>query len=367
MIQDPRLNKIAKLLLNHSLEFKDNESLLIRFHISAKPLVLEIMKEAKLFNANITYEILDDDINFASYEYSSKLGVIAQTESLKTLYSYADCVISIYSPTNKFAGSIVESKKRVDCVKQRREAINIVNKKRWVLLNYPNTTMAENAKMSDSQFFDYYCSVNNVDYKQMYENMLPLKALMEKTDKVRIVSPNTDISFSIKGMPVIPCAGKNNVPDGEVFSAPIKDSVNGYITYNTPSPYQGIEFSGIRLEFKDGKIIKSTAKSNNEDLENIFNTDAGARYVGEFAIGVNPAVTSPMGNILYDEKIFGSIHFTPGNSYDDCNNSNKSSIHWDLVLIQTEEYGGGSIYFDDVLIRENGLFVVSELLKLNKR
>ncbi len=199
----------------------------------------------------------------------------------------------------------------------------------------------------------------------MNEAMQSLKTLMEKTDKVRLVAPGTDLTFSIKGMPAIPCAGDCNIPDGEVFTAPIKDSVNGVIQYNTASPYQGTVFSNVCLEFKDGKIIKATADNNVEQLNEIFNSDEGARYVGEFAIGVNPLIQHPMGDILFDEKIDGSLHFTPGQAYEEADNGNRSAIHWDLVLIQRPEYGGGSIYFDDVLIRKDGRFVLSELECLN--
>ncbi len=194
--------------------------------------------------------------------------------------------------------------------------------------------------------------------------MDPLKALMERTDRVRLVAPGTDISFSIKGMPAIKCAGGLNIPDGEIYSAPVKDSVNGVITYNTPSMQQGVKYDGISLTFENGKIVKA-ACTEGGDIEQVFNIDEGARYVGEFAIGVNPYVTKPMLDTLFDEKISGSIHFTPGNSYDDCDNGNKSALHWDLVLIMTPEYGGGEIWFDDVLIRKDGRFVVPELLGLN--
>ena len=155
-----------------------------------------------------------------------------------------------------------------------------------------------------------------------------------------------------------------NIPDGEVYTAPVKDSVNGVLTYNTPSIYQGFTFENVCLTFKDGKIVDAKA-NDTERINKVFDTDEGARYIGEFAIGVNPYITSPMKDILFDEKIMGSFHFTPGNSYDDAPNGNHSSIHWDLVCIQTPEYGGGEIYFDDVLIRKDGLFVVEDLKCLN--
>ena len=188
---------------------------------------------------------------------------------------------------------------------------------------------------------------------------------MEKTDKVRIVGPNTDITFSIKGLPAIPCCGTCNIPDGEIYTAPVKNSVNGYITYNTPSPYQGNIYEDVHLEFENGKIVNCSAKENTDGLIKIFDTDEGSRYVGEFSFGLNPLILNPIGDILYDEKIKGSIHFTPGTCYKDCDNGNVSSVHWDLVLIQRKEFGGGEIYFDDVLIRKDGKFVLEQLKDLN--
>ena len=225
-------------------------------------------------------------------------------------------------------------------------------------------SMAQLAKMSTEAFEDFYFQVCNLDYSKMSAAMDSLVELMDQTDKVRLVGPGTDLTFSIKGIKAIKCAGELNIPDGEVYSAPVRDSVNGVVTYNTPSPYQGFTFENVKLTFKDGKIIEATA-NNTERINKVFDTDEGARYVGEFAIGVNPYILHPMQDILFDEKIDGSFHFTPGQCYDDAYNGNKSNIHWDLVNIQRPEYGGGEIYFDDVLIRKDGRFVIPELEKLN--
>jgi aminopeptidase len=195
--------------------------------------------------------------------------------------------------------------------------------------------------------------------------MEPLEKLMESADQVRITGPDTDLTFSIKGLPAIPCAGEMNIPDGEIFTAPVRESVNGIITYNTPAVYQGLTYEGIRLEFKDGKIIKATSSNDTERLNQTLNTDEGARFIGEFSIGVNPYILKPMKDTLFDEKICGSIHFTPGQAYQECDNGNRSAIHWDLVLIQRPEYGGGEIYFDGKLIRKDGRFVLAELEGLN--
>ena len=149
-----------------------------------------------------------------------------------------------------------------------------------------------------------------------------------------------------------------------MYTAPVKDSVNGVIAYNVPSIENGTKFENVRLEFKNGKIVDIKANDTKRATA-IFDTDEGARYVGEFALGVNPYITDGMGDILFDEKISGSIHFTPGACYDSAWNGNVSAIHWDLVMSQTEAYGGGEIYFDDVLIRKNGRFVLPELFGLN--
>jgi len=198
----------------------------------------------------------------------------------------------------------------------------------------------------------------------MSKAMDPLVDLMNRTDKVHIVGKGTDLTFSIKGIPAIKCDGKMNIPDGEVYTAPVKDSVNGVITYNTPSEYNGFTYQDVRFTFKDGKIVKAEA-NDNERINKVLDTDEGARYVGEFAIGVNPYINKAMNDTLFDEKIAGSFHFTPGSCYDDCSNGNKSAVHWDLVCIQTPEYGGGEMYFDDVLVRKDGRFVLPELEGLN--
>jgi aminopeptidase len=237
--------------------------------------------------------------------------------------------------------------------------------KKWVLLNYPTEGNAHKAKMSFDAYFDYIIEVSAVNYAKMNDAFAPLKKLMENTDRVRLTAPGTDLSFSIKGIPVIPCAGEYNIPEGEIFTAPVKNSVNGVITYNTPSPQSGSVFTHVSLTFENGRIISASADQDLELLESVFNTDEGARFVGEFAIGVNPLVTKPMGDTLFDEKIAGSIHFTPGRSYDEAPNGNTSAIHWDLVLIQTPEFGGGEIYFDERLIRKDGRFVIPELAGLN--
>ena len=239
-----------------------------------------------------------------------------------------------------------------------------VPKTRWVVMRYPSPSMAQQAGMSTEAFEDYYFNVCNLDYSKMDKALDSLKALMERTDKVRIVGKGTDLEFSIKGIPAVKCAGEMNIPDGEIYTAPVNNSVNGVISYNTPSLRDGFTFENVVLKFKDGRIVEATS-NDTERINKIFDIDEGARYVGEFAIGVNPYITVPMKDTLFDEKIAGSFHFTPGSCYDDADNGNQSALHWDLVCIQTPEYGGGEMYFDGVLIRKDGRFVLPELECLN--
>ncbi|MEX2461317.1 MAG: aminopeptidase [Paenibacillaceae bacterium] len=239
-----------------------------------------------------------------------------------------------------------------------------INFTKWCVMRYPSPSMAQLASTSTEAFEDFYFQVCNLDYSKMDKAMEPLVTLMNKTDMVRLVSPGTDLSFSIKDIPAIKCSGLRNIPDGEVYTAPVKNSVNGVLAYNTPTIYSGTSFDNIVLRFEHGKIVEATA-NNTKKLNEILDSDEGSRFIGEFAIGVNPYIQTPMKDILFDEKIDGSIHFTPGQAYEIADNGNRSSVHWDMVLIQRPEYGGGEIYFDDVLIRKDGRFVLPELEILN--
>ena len=239
-----------------------------------------------------------------------------------------------------------------------------VKKTRWCVLRWPTPSMAQAAGMSTEAFENLYFDVCTMNYRKMARAMQPLERLMKRTDRVRIKGPGTDLSFTIKGIGAKMCKGDRNIPDGEVFSCPVKNSINGQIQFNTPTIYSGTKFENVLLEFEDGKVVK--AKSNNtKRLNEILDTDAGARYTGEFSLGFNPYILNPMCDILFDEKIAGSLHFTPGQAYKECDNGNRSAVHWDMVLIQRKDWGGGEVWFDDELIRRNGIFLPRDLKGLN--
>ncbi|MCX7950836.1 MAG: aminopeptidase [Clostridiales bacterium] len=364
---DPRITTLAHNLINYSCRLKEGEKVLIETIGLELPLVKELVKEAYKVGAIPFVTIKNKSVDRALLMGATEeqMQMMAKYEAARM--SDMDAYIGIRSGDNSSELSDVPSE-RMDLYfkyfwKEVHGKIR-VPKTKWVVLRYPSPSMAQLANTSTEAFEDFYFNVCNLDYSKMSKAMDPLVELMNKTDKVRIVGKGTDLTFSIKDIPAVKCDGKMNIPDGEVYTAPVKDSVNGYITYNTPAEYQGFTYENIRLEFKDGKIVNATA-NDTERINKVFDTDEGARYVGEFAIGVNPYIVKPMKDTLFDEKIVGSIHFTPGSSYDDAFNGNKSAIHWDLVYIQTPEYGGGEIYFDDVLIRKDGRFVLPELEGLN--
>ena len=361
-----RIKELAKILINYSVRAKEGEKVLIESRgLHPIPLVKALIKECHAVGALPFVQLNEPTI-------TSELIMSGNEELFKgmddlDLYrmKQMDCYIGIGSPEN-----IAEMRDvPVDYIKShqqitRRSFDQRVDGTRWVVLRYPNAAMAQLADMSQEAFEDFYFDVSTLDYEKMDKAMDALKELMEKTDKVRITGPATDLTFSIKGMSAIKCSGQVNIPDGEIYTAPIKDSVEGTLTYNTPSDYMGFVYSDICFEFKEGKIVKATS-NDTERINSILDTDEGARYIGEFAIGVNPFIEKPMLETLFDEKIKGSFHFTPGQAYETADNGNKSSIHWDLVAIQREDYGGGEMYFDDVLIRKDGIFVLEELKALN--
>ena len=359
--------KLAKVLCGHSTKIASGENVMLDFSETPSEMAEALIEE---ICARGAYPF----VRINSPRISRALAMCATPERLKTaadidmgMIQKMDAYIAIRGAQNIYENSDVPQEKMAMISAAMKESVDWrVNKTKWVVLRWPTPSMAQLARMSTEAFQDFYFEVCTMDYSRMTPGMDALRRLMEETDSVRITGKGTDLEFSIKGMRAITCGGQYNIPDGEVFTAPVLDSVQGTIEYNTPPIYNGTSFDSIRLEFKDGKIIGAYSPSNAGKLREILSSDSGASRIGEFALGFNPYITKPMCDILFDEKIAGSFHFTPGQAYSEADNGNKSRIHWDMVCIQTPEYGGGEIYFDGKLIRKDGLFVGdSELEKLN--
>lgn len=363
---DNRIEKLSRLLVEYSCSVKAGDKVLIEYEgAETKNLVKNII--------DVIYEKgAVPFVNISDSEVNRKLLMNCTEEQILTMKSYKlkqmeamDAYIGIRGGNNTCELSDVPSEKLSIYNKGLLEVLNYrVDKTKWVILRYPNYSMAQMAGTSLDSFTNFYFDVCTLDYLKMSKAMDSLVELMNKTDKVHIIGPGTDLTFSIKGINAVKCDGKCNIPDGEVYTAPVIDSMNGHIRYNTPSLEEGFTYENISFEIEKGKIVKAEA-NDSEKINSLLDTDEGARYFGEFAIGVNPYILHPMKDTLFDEKIAGSFHLTPGMCYEDAPNGNKSAVHWDLVCIQREEYGGGEIYFDDVLIRKNGIFVQKELEGLN--
>jgi aminopeptidase len=364
-MKDKRNEILARLLLDYSVKLKKGEVLYLE--IKGKEtleLGKEIIKYATSKGAVPFWYYNDESLSRQWVGQAKDEQFKKQAKLHLHLMKQADAYIGLRGSDNPFDLADIDRKQIDKNNSLFYKPVHLeerVKRSKWVVLRFPNNAMAQLAETSQETFEKFYYDVCCADYAKMSRAMNPLVKLMNKTDKVHITGPGTDLKFSIKKIPIVKCDGTRNIPDGEVYTAPVKNSVNGTIKFNTPSLYQGVVYNDIQFTFEKGKIIKATCSGDNKKLNKILDTDPGARYIGEFAIGVNPFILHPMKDTLFDEKIAGSFHFTPGQCYDEAPNGNNSAIHWDLVMIQRKDYGGGEIYFDDKLIRKDGVFTDAKL------
>lgn len=362
---DPRYTKLARLLINYSTKLKKGECALLDMIDVPDEFVVELVRAVRAVGGTPLVEMrhprVSRELLRGTNATHATLVRDLEMRRMKKVQAY----IAIRGAANTSENSDVPSDKMALFSRITRPVQNYrVNQTRWCVLRWPSPSMAQAAGMSTEAFENLYFDVCTMDYAKMARAMAPLQKRMAKADCVQLKSPGTDLTFSIKGIGAKMCKGDRNIPDGEVFSCPVKESVNGVIQFNTPTIYSGTKFENVKLVFKDGKVVEATS-NNTKKLNEILNTDAGARYVGEFSLGFNPYILNPMCDILFDEKIAGSLHFTPGQAYEDCGNGNKSAVHWDMVLIQRKEWGGGEILFDGEVIRKDGIFLPKDLKPLN--
>ncbi len=365
-MHDARFDKLAKLLVKYSTRLKRNQNVLIEAFDVPDEMTIALIRAARKAGAIPFVQVqrarIGRELALEASDRQLTLAGRHELARMKKMHAY----IALRGSNNITELSDVPvAKMQLVAKKMRPVQDQRVKKTKWVVLRWPTPSMAQLAGMSTQAFEDFYFEVCTLDYRKLQPGMKALKALMEKTDRVEIKGPGTDLRFSIKGIPAVICGGDRNIPDGEVFTAPVKNSVEGHITFNAPTIYQSIAFDGIRLDFRQGKIVEA-ASNQTEKLNKILDSDAGARYIGEFSLGFNPYVLEPMRDILFDEKIAGSFHLTPGQAYEEADNTNRSQVHWDMVNIQRPSYGGGEIYFDGKLIRRDGEFLPKPLRSLSR-
>lgn len=362
---DPRYIKLAELLTRFSVKVRKGDKVLIDVQEIPEEMVLALIRSVRAAGGlpfvHLRQSRISRELFLEGTEEQFKTENAWELFRMKRMQAY----IAFRGSDNVFESSDIPGERMKSAMQCLRPVLNHrVRKTRWCVLRWPNPAMAQQGSMSTEAFRDFYFRVCTLDYARMTAGMKALKQRMEKTRKVEITGPGTELRFSIEGMSAIPCGGTHNIPDGEVFTAPVRASVEGEISFNAPTVYQGISFENIRLRFRKGKVVEATG-SDTERLNQILDSDAGARFIGEFAIGFNPHILHPMGDILFDEKIAGSFHFTPGQAYEEADNGNRSAVHWDMVSIQRPEFGGGEIRFDGKVVRKDGLFVPKSLQKLN--
>jgi aminopeptidase len=362
---DPRYQKLARLLVAYSTALKKGDRVLVEAIDVPDDFTVELIRAIRGAGALPIVEVrhprVTRELLRGTDQPQATLTRDLELFRMKKMQAY----IALRGSANANENADVDSKRMALYSKTLRPVLNYrVSKTRWVVLRWPSPSMAQSAGMSTEAFENLYFEVCTMDYPKMAKAMAPLERRMKKAGQVRLRGPGTELTFSIKGLGAKMCKGDRNIPDGEVFSCPVKNSIQGFIQFNTPTLYAGTRFENVRLEFKDGKIVKATA-NNTKKLNEILDTDPGARYTGEFSLGFNPYIQNPMCDILFDEKIAGSLHLTPGQAYDECDNGNRSAVHWDMVLIQRPDWGGGEIWFDGELIRQDGRFVPKDLQPLN--
>ena len=365
-MQDARFDKLASLLVNYSTELKNNEKVLIESFDAPDEMTIALIRAARKAGAipftQIQRARVSRELALGANDKQLDLAAAHELARMKKMDAY----IAVRGSDNiSELADVPIDRMKLLAKKLRPVQDQRVQKTKWVVLRWPTSAMAQLAGMSTEAFEDFFFKVCTLDYRKLQPGMKALKALMEKTDRVEIKGPGTDLRFSMKGIPAIICGGDRNIPDGEVFSCPVKDSVQGHVTFNAPSIYQSTGFDNIRLDFRDGKIIAATSNETKK-LNDVLDADAGARYIGEFSLGFNPYILHPMRDILFDEKIAGSFHLTPGQAYQEADNGNRSQVHWDMVSIQRKDYGGGEIYFDGQLVRRDGEFLPKQLRSLNR-
>jgi aminopeptidase len=367
-LSDPRYKQLAELLVHHSTRLKPHDKVLIEATHVPEAALAAIVEEASAVGAIPLVEMKSQRLTRAWLKNGTSDQIAERTRLLGELelarMQKMDAYIGLRGSDNITEMSDVPVEHMSLFEQNLVKPVHIeqrVKHTRWCVLRWPNGSMAQQAGMSTEAFEEFYFRVCLTDYARMEAAVQPLKELMNRTDRVRITGRDTDLRFSIKDIAAIPCCGTHNVPDGECFTAPVKDSVEGHIRFNSDTIYRGTPFDNIHLQFEKGRVTDYSC-NNDEALKAILDSDEGARYFGEFAIGFHPHIQKPMRDILFDEKIRGSLHLALGQCYEETENGNRSKVHWDLVLRQEE---GGEIYFDDVLVRKDGRFVLPELLALN--
>ena len=370
---DSRLNKLAKLLVNYSTKVKPGEFVFIQCDEAALPWAKEVVKEAVKAGAHAEYRLTSEEIDEAVLKFSTEEQLKEERFMLKTVLERADVWLTAWGGRNSRAFSNIPGEKMKANVQGATSWRKIYSARmgdgslRWCGTQFPTQSEAQEASMSLDDYANFVYGAGLLGMEDPVAEWKRISAEQERwinylntKKELHIISEGTDIKVKIDGRRWINCDGRVNFPDGEVFTSPVHESIDGYITFSFPSIYMGQEVEGIRLEVEKGKVVKAEAEVGEELLKSLLATDEGASFFGEVAIGTNYGIKNCTKNILFDEKIGGTIHMAIGDSMPEAGGTNKSSLHWDMICDMRK---GGKIYADGELFYENGQFIMEVLEK----
>ena len=358
MLHDPRVNKLADILVNYSTRVKKGDTVSISGPDSAKPLILEIYREAlKKHPKEIVTHISFEETQEILYSTATPAQLKQFPQTAMDIVKKTDVWIGIIAPNNTRNLSGIDPAQMSIHQKTLQPLLNHrVEHTRWVLTAFPTPGQAQEADMSLNAFSDFiFSTMIDVDWAGMIKKQNSLAKRFESSSIVRIVGEDTDLSMSIKGRKVVADNGEANMPGGEVFTSVVEDSAEGYIHYTYPAIYGGNEVDGVKLWFEKGKVVKATAKKGEAFLNHMLDMDQGARYIGELGIGNNFKINKFIKSILFDEKIGGSVHLALGRSYTETLGKNESALHWDMIK---DLRLGGELYLDGTMVQKDGRWLI---------
>ncbi|TFH08375.1 MAG: aminopeptidase [Candidatus Atribacteria bacterium] len=364
---DPRIEKLAQVLVNYSVGVKPADKVLIQGGPNAEPLLKAIYAEALKAGGYPMLLASLPGVGELLYKYGNDEQIQHIAEPLKLALSTYDCYINIMSPVNTKAMTNIPPEKIALSSQAQGELFETIMKRtaegefNWSLALFPTHASAQDAEMSLTEYEDFVyaaCLPDMEDpigyWKRIAAAQQKVVDYLDKANTLRVEGPDVDLRMNIEGRTFVNCCGTRNMPDGEVFTGPVEDSVEGHVRFSYPTTYQGRKLEGVHVWFEKGKVVKATADKGEDFLLKTIDTDEGARFVGEFAIGTNVGITRATGNTLFDEKIGGSFHMALGRGMPETGSVNTSAIHWDMVCDLSQ---GGMIWADDKLIYENGRFI----------
>ncbi|MFH1762440.1 MAG: aminopeptidase [bacterium] len=349
-----KIKKLAEILVNYSIGVKRGEHVKITLIDNGLPLLQEVYKLCIQRGAHVCTEIINTEIEKIFYKYSDSKQLTYFPDYFLMMSDWIDCGITINGPSNTAYLSDINPDKISIRGKAGKLNSKKTREKRSVSCNFPCEALANDAGMSLKAYENFYYGATIINYNVISKNQDKIKKILDHGKNVRIIGNNTDISFSIKGHKALKGDGHVDIPDGEVYITPDKNSAQGHITFEFPAIFKGNEVSGIYLEFHKGIVKKALAKSNKRFLDSRLNVDEGSKRLGEFGIGTNYMIKKFTKDILCDEKIGGTIHLALGNAYTGGNTANKSAVHWDLIKDMRK---GGAIEIDGKLFQKNGRFL----------